>query len=312
MVAQDLYAASVRDGLGLDYEIVRSIVIDSVAPRTDEERVVSNAFDIFRNAERFSLLDEPASAIESLQSKLIEGVSTKDGGWDPVAQKPIKAVMLAQSKSDEEYVDALVENLRNPYKWGPHPLCTAIMNADFIWVHRPFTRFNGFMEVLLRQLTFRFVDAPALSFFPLSHMRLNWELGLVANRNVIAPYGEAVIFSDYGIDSTPYLIQIIRFLEEGVRGLENAVSRKEEERSAQMDKVKHDCRLTYRQKEIARQMIEDPSFSIDVSGYQKRFDISLTTARIDLAGLVAQRYASVDWKGRKQVFRSQADVTHVR
>lgn len=116
------------------------------------------------------------------------------------------------------------------------------------------------------------------------------------------------MLSDFGVDSTPYLIQMVEFLKSGVDRLEGLVGKIEQGDCSTKAAIEADGRLNHRQRDILKAMVDDPELEIDVHDYQTRYDVVTTTARADLNRLVSLRLLLDEFRGRRQVFWARPDM----
>lgn len=301
---EDLTAAAFRDGLEVDYEDVRALVFDERTPRSPSEQVIANAYELIKSAGQFSAkLD--GSLLEELQSKLLEHVDSLPSPHYELPNAPVfEDYPAGHAKTSED----IAQGLSDTNTWGIHPLFSIIMDSEIVFTQRPFKQCNGLMEIVLRNILLLRIGIPGLRFVPLSKLRLDWERGLVPLEKAPFRYGWAVIASDFGIDSTPFLLQIIRFIEEGVDRLENMVAQIEKSDGERKDLIMKDYRLSHRQKELVCAMIDDPHLTAEVGSYAERFDIATSTARDDLNRLVALKLCFTEFRGKKQVFWARPDM----
>lgn len=304
-LVEDFSAAAFRDGLDLDYETVRALIHQDRTPSTNNEKILFDAFDIFQNSGEYVQNDFNEELFQTILKKITYGKQTDD--LSPYLSPNAPDPSLFYPRTIEEKKKELAENYSNSFAWGIHPLFGSLMSSDIIWEERPFEPLNGLMEVILRSIALSKIGIPALSFVPLSKIRLNWEQGIISPPQVPFPYGKAIVESSFGIDSTPYLQQITAFLEEGLEKLESLVSKAEEQVNQQKSLISEDCRLNHRQKQLLVEMIDDPELTIDIGEFQDYFEVAGSTAREDLLKLISLNFLSSEFQGKKQVFWARPD-----
>ncbi len=302
LVAEELAAAALRDGLGrIDYEVARALVLGERDAEGDEERIVSHAAALVDELVAYPLESIDAETIAGFQQRLFQGVGEGEG-YRPYSPPHPPAVSVMKRRSPADVLEDIVANYRNRTQWGPSPLLSVIINADMVWEHRPFPCCNGLMEVLLRVAALGMYGVPALCYVPLSRMRLDWERDLTDASRTPFRQGEALVTSGFGVDSTPYLNQMVVFLKEGLERLEGVVDRLRCFDGACKAKIAADGRLNHRQRDLLQDMVDDPALEVDVHGYQERYGVVTSTARADLNRLVALRLILDGFRGRRQVF----------
>lgn len=308
VLVQELTAACFRDGLSADYETVRSLVIGRRPPESSQERLVVHAAGLFYDLVDRSkeLLHVDIPFMRGLYSRLTTGA--EDIYAIPYLPKHPPQGKGARGTNDD-LLASIAVNHSDELAWGTNPAYGVVLNADIIWDSRPFEHFNGLMEFLVRVASFRRFGFHCLCFVPLSSMRLDWERDLVSPS--IAPFrwGEAIVESSHGIDSTPYLECMVGFLQEGICRLEGLVRRIERADTTSKRRINCDGRLNYRQRDLLMGMVDNPSREIDVHEYQVCYGVVASTARIDLNRLVTMRLLNDGFRGRKQVFWIRSDMT---
>ena len=304
-IVEELHAASLRDGLGLEYEDVRRLVVEGAAPVSDEEHVLANALAIIGDLAHLAEEQPSAALLESLYARLAKGAEN----LRPTPYRsPEPAISPALTKSSADTIETIVRQSAYPHSWGIHPLFDVLIIADTIWLRPPFDRFNGMMEVIVRWMSYERIGTPTLRFVPLSKIRLDWERRLIGPPEAPMRFGEALSISSFGADSTPYLLQITKFLLQGLEHLERAVERIEHQNARCKHLVEGDGRFTLRQKQVLCELIDDPTRSLDVREYETRFDVAPSTARSDLTKLVSTHCLMTEFHGKKQVFWIRPDI----
>ena len=199
LALEELEAAGYRDGVDVEHEELREIVCDKRAPETPEERLFANARELIEEIEELASEPFNVELIAYMHERL--ALDTKGLRVEP-RPSPAPKTSVPSPPSDQ-LLESIVAGCENPCLWGPHPLFGALINADTIWVTPAFERFNGLMELLIRWRSYYAIGVPALRFVPLSKMRLDWERRLVGPPDAPMRYGEALVVSSFGVDSTP-------------------------------------------------------------------------------------------------------------
>lgn len=307
LALEELEAAGYRDGVDVEHEELREIVCDKRAPETPEERLFANARELIEEIEELASEPFNVELIAYMHERL--ALDTKGLRVEP-RPSPAPKTSVPSPPSDQ-LLESIVAGCENPCLWGPHPLFGALINADTIWVTPAFERFNGLMELLIRWRSYYAIGVPALRFVPLSKMRLDWERRLVGPPDAPMRYGEALVVSSFGVDSTPYSQQMIHFLDRGLNRLERIVARTEEIGERCKHLIFEDRRLTLRQKQLLADLVDNPLLVVDVGMYEKRFDIAASTARADLTRLVSLNFLLTEFSAKKQVFWLRPDISRV-
>ena len=208
LALEELEAAGYRDGVDVEHEELREIVCDKRAPETPEERLFANARELIEEIEELASEPFNVELIAYMHERL--ALDTKGLRVEP-RPSPAPKTSVPSPPSDQ-LLESIVAGCENPCLWGPHPLFGALINADTIWVTPAFERFNGLMELLIRWRSYYAIGVPALRFVPLSKMRLDWERRLVGPPDAPMRYGEALVVSSFGVDSTDVYKRQIFFM----------------------------------------------------------------------------------------------------
>lgn len=308
LVIEELDAAAFRDGIHVEREALRELLCDERQPETAEEQVISNAIALMDDIGDHTSKPMDAKELRHLNTQLQAGI----GLIEPRPYHPPTPCMPPELlRGRGKTLEDVARSWEHPCSWGPHPLFDVLLNADMIWVDPPFERFAGLTEVLIRWHSYCTVGVPALRFVPLSRMRLDWERRLVGPPEAPMRFGEAIVESGFGVDSTPYIQQIIRFLNAGLDRVERIVSRIDEADDRCRRLIDQDGRLTLRQKQLLDDLVDDPTRAVDVASYEKRFDVATSTARGDLVRLVSLNLLSTEFQGKKQLFRLRPDAPRI-
>ncbi len=304
-IVEDLYACALRDGFALDYEGVQELVRHRRAPINNEERIVANTIAVLEEIDRYAG-PITGEVLQRLYERVTEGVETFPGRRRSLPQTPYTELF---QRDPEKPFTEIAKRLAMDDAWGTQPLLGLIMSSAIIWSRWPFPHCNEFMELAIRWIYVRNVGVPALRAVPATKLRLDWEMGLLHEDAVSFSYGEAVIVSDFGADSTPYLIIMTRLLAEAVERLRTEVDRICEKDAGEKAAIEGDARLSHRQQVLLCDMVDNPLLVADVATYAERFGTAVSTAREDLNKLVSLGYCLTEFVGKKQVYwRRQESV----
>lgn len=299
-LAEDLVAATEREGSPLSYETVRALVLGTREPQDGAERIVANSAALLREPCASNAMPT-ADALRDLHQAIVCGT-------DALGNTDRTAAAVPPSSMPEAFIrrrigfEELAREIDRESQWGVHPLPGIIMNADILWNSRTVGPANAFLEVVLRRRALTRIGLPVLACVPLSALRLSWERGSAPELLEPFRYGEAFLVSEFGLDCTPYLIQMLAMMEHYVDKLEGEVRTITSADAARREAVSRDARLSHRQKDLLSTLIADPGARVDVGAYRERFDCAVSTARDDLNRLVDLRYCSTAYQGKKQVF----------
>lgn len=307
-LAEDLAAAAEREGFSLSYETVRALALGTREPQGAEERIVANTAALLRKPHEVTGAPT-AEMLCDLHAAIVEGADALGGagGADAASANP-PGNIAPESSRPEAFVlrrvdfEELAREIGREGQWGAHPLPGIIMNAGILWNGMTVGPANAFLEIVLRRRALMRIGLPVLAWVPLSWLRLSWERGRAPELMEPFGYGEAFLVSKFGLDCTPYLIQMLAMMEHYIDRLEEETRALTAADTARREAVNPDARLSHRQKELLADLIADPAARTDVGAYARHFDCAVSTARDDLNRLVNLRYCSTAYQGKKQVF----------
>lgn len=299
-IVRDLDAALRRDGAKVELEVLDTLVAKRREPRDACELLVANAAAVMGDADvdSFARNDGPAW-LESLYKRLLKGAENLQ---DHPRERVPAAEIIGIPNTAPQSLDRLWARILRAGHLEVHPLMDVVFVCDVMFDERPFERFNGLVEVVLRHVLLRALNLPALRFVPYSALRLDWEMGINPQDHEV-PYGKAALVEPYGVDSTLALRESIGCFSRGLSELESAVRAIEEHDAERRTVILADWRLNQRQKKLLCELVTNPGQSVDALSYERLFDIAQSTAHTDLAALVRMGLLTSDFQGRKQVFR---------
>lgn len=303
VLLEDVQAACLRDGLDVEYERLRAVVVHGEAPLLPEERVVSNLVGLVR--------DLPGSRRDTGSLSGLIGTAIVPGLLQDVDEMPGRSRLLSPSAVDPRLLELpaevrmrnLADILDRPDTWGDFAFLGQIMASESFFELLPLERGNALVELVVRHVGFARLGVPALGYAPLSKIRLDWELGTLPPAEVFASHGKALVSTPFGTDSTWALCQYAVFFDRWLARMERDLAQAREEHAAWEERVDADQRLNLRQRELLKTLGENPSGSVDVRGYEGRFGVAMSTANTDLAKLAALGYLEGSYEGKRQVYR---------
>lgn len=296
LVISDLTAALERDGVAMPLDDVR-LVIEGREPQTEPGLILANAMN--------ALSGDPAALFDEIEgerglSLLIErGVSPK--AHEGLRPSPNLGNALNGS-STENPLDMLLKGFLGTGPCVAFPAVNILISSENVWELRPFLRWNGMHEAMLRHAGLMQSGLPLLSLVPLSRMRLEWERGLIgAAQGAKYPYGKAMFRTPYGIDSTLCFQQEFLFMATGLDSARKAVTACRERENELVEKFQADARLNERQQLELGRLVGGAAYT-DAAAYMETYGIVSSTAHLDLAKLEEYGYLVGTQDGRKRMF----------
>lgn len=311
LLLSDLVAASVRDGVDVDVSAVMQIAAGERIPVTPEEQLIANTVEILDDLDEctnrafsreffLALLERLDVGCEALVYKPARRPSSC---YDVYGEKVDGPYGHCYSKAQKEQcLDYISQLDAFPYHIESAPIAAVVIASDLIFEVQPFERWNAFLEIILRRLSFMKLNKRALAFVPFSRYMLDWEREAPYLEELPFRFGHAILHSKFGNDVTPYIMQLLQFLAQGLDEIEQETSVLVERLARCHKLLEGDARLNYRQRDLLMQLLSDPSTAVDSSTYEREYDITLVTARADLKRLVQMGFLYMRESGKKQVF----------
>lgn len=302
---EELATALIRDGFRPDHDAIRGIVTGEREPSTAVEKIIGNTVRLRGELQMYTDWDDEAAVCEEFLERIDDGVENLEYRPRRRPCPPDLAYAYSRIATPSTLRDWVTES----WGTGVHPILNVLRRSDCIWEFLPFGRWNGIMELLLRELAFIKMGNPALRFAPVSMLMMEWENDSPALGDLPFRYGHAYLRSEFGIDGSPYYTQMLRFLDLAVTSLENLVEDEVSSCETIRMAIRRDHRLNHRQQQLLEHLIEHPRDSIDVTAYEHLYDVVITTARYDLQRLVDLGFLRYGKLGKKQVFTAMPDLT---
>jgi hypothetical protein len=303
-VVDEMLACVRRDGLALEYEAVREILREDRAPADDAERLVANTRRLL--SELGPYLDVPftRTMIVELQARIAEGVGDLE-----VVAPPHENPWVDTRYGDPEAVFEMICSMGNASRPETHIVITMIMIAASFWAFRPFPRWNGLTELVIRRLFLHKREYAALSYVPLSATHLAWEQGLLLPPDVFSSYGrESMLQSSAGGDLTPYYATVINLTVKGLHALRDLIHSLELRDQKLRIIIASDPRINYRQREVIERALVTVGAEFDVTSHEHHYSIARSTARADLFELVDLGFLHFERRSTRNVFLASPDL----
>jgi hypothetical protein len=291
----DTLAALQKDGIQLDYETVRGLLLGEREPSNQLEKVVRNAHELFLGFSEFASDDFNEELLDRLFKRTIGG----GGGayplnvfTDDIPCGPLFRIDPATARNSV---------IKTGGRSDKHPLLTVMELSFMIWEYRPYRSLNGLMELNLRRLVFLRCGYLPFALIPYSKIHQSY----IASRANF--YVDGVVTST-GIDFTKRSLALLSMIIEEARLLEETARVAEAHNQGLLDELKADPYMNHRQIEIIAHALRTPSMSVSISDYCKRFGIVKASSRSDLFKLCNMGFFRKEFQDRMLVFLPVSDL----
>jgi len=290
---EETVATALLDGVEIDADSAKDLLLMQRQPRSDAERLVVNHFRLAEQLEQ--LPDRPwtPETLLGLYARLVEGVS-------PEHTAP-PADLLAW-----EVREGLMSGLCHHWshvdmRQCEHPVVAAAIARSVISGLRLFPAWNGMMS----RLVFRFVALklgyPVLGYLPISQSELR--VGQTRQKQ-LEPSARVDITDRWSEqNATPWLDVQVTLMAHALQQLRTRMERVSIIDEAVQAQLRADEGLNHRQRSIIGRALRIPDASFRIGYHRTTHSIGYATAHRDFTELVEHGYLTEKTEGRAKVFR---------
>ncbi len=304
---EEAVAALSCDGIEVDYETARALIVGDQDPMGPVERLVVNTHTLLCRIIDEDLPPISPDLIAKMFAALTEGIDTAaldthipwGDEWpdDPIA--PDEALRQVCAMADGSLADP-----------AEHPITVSQRLICKFWKTAPLPCCNYIMGSLLSRLHMKQAGYPAFAYVPSSSITLAWKHGNYTCAGV-APYHRSGNVTERDRDWTVYWESCARLILQEVRKLEELVLRLKEQDDALLACLAEDHAFNHRQRDLLRQAILVPGTAFRIETHKVRYDLAYSTARQDLLSLVERGLLEMHYEGKAQVFGARRDMKAV-
>lgn len=304
-------AAAKIDGVDISDQTASMLRYDR-APRTANERIVSNTLAVLERLPEF--VDRPFSTelLMELRDLVLEGVDlsevkfTSHGGGIMVftdtdelrgalAERQLRRICAYANDESGDMYD--------------HPIVRALIVREALRLYRPISSAPASVGRLAFQLYALKHDLPVLGLLPISRVTLAWEQGLVGPPVVFPdrdPFFELPRYNER--DLTPLLTISAQLLLLALQDLQDYIDSIKNRDEVLRAMLHRDPALNHRQRSILGRALRLPEAEFRIRYHQRKHGIAYATARADLLELTKKGYLKSDLRGKAFVFTASPDL----
>jgi Fic family protein len=291
--------AAMLDGVQIDYDSAKDLLLMHRQPRTTAERLVLNQFQL---GEQLSeLTDQPwtPQTMYGLYARLTAGVPARSA-----------RTTVADAPQRDAVMRGMCEYAASTARWRcEHPAITASILRAVIVYWEPFPMWNGMMSRIVFRLHALKKGYPVLGHLPIS--RSEFDLArhpagvfpgqpVDAQTQVLDRYHEA--------NATSWLTVQLILMTHALEQLRSRIQRAEVIDKAVRNQLQADTSLNHRQRSIIGRALRVPGATFRIGYHRTTHGIGYATAHRDLAALVEQGYLVQETQGRAIVFTAAPDL----
>lgn len=292
-------SAALLDGVRIDYDSAKDLLLMRRQPRTFGERLVLNMFQLGEQLSEMADLPWTPEAMHGLYARLTEGVPAVH----PKSPLPDAAQREAALRGLCEYAGSDVRATCE------HPAITASLVRTGIAYFQPFPAWNGLMSRLIFRLYAIKSGYPILGNIPISRSELE-----LAGRPGEYPPTEMpnlwiqTVDRYHELDLTAWLTKHLALMNHALEQLESRMDRAAAIDKAVSARLEADSSLNHRQRSIIGRALRLPGATFRIGYHRTTHGIGYATAHRDFAALVEQGYLVPDTQGRAIVFTAAPDL----
>lgn len=282
-LAADLFAASIRDGLGVPIESIKALVLGQAEPSSPQERLIKNAIDL--------LVELKEARPRTLSPWFIDDCGERiEYGCRDLDYRPRKRASYYE-RMDWELTPNAIPNIicdiANQTDGGDFQsqISNLVYLSSLVWDFMPFPRWNGMLEVVVRRIAYAKRGFAVLGSVPFSNLILEWENGTADEDLVPCAFTEADVDKATGYDASALLHGHCNLILHSLKGICDVL----EEESVATDTLSRIIEqhpfLNHRQKQALTAALQNPQAPLVIKEYKESNGIAYATARSDLLQL---------------------------
>ena len=300
-------ASSRMDGLEIDFESAKELLLLAREPRSKPERIVANSFRLFGETESYANRHYSLDVLLEIFSRLSEGVQVPSNWLDePLAAPSSPSVYPHPSARSVLEQLALMVN-RESASVDVHPMLVGIITERVLTVYNPFPLLNGTMSRLIWHYFAVGAGYPVLGVVPYSSA-LN-ELPRTPGQLVVRPADErANRMWQPDADVTPLIDHRLRVVEQAMIELEKRMKTRDAQRQALRILLTADPDLNRRQRSMIGRALRIEGATFRIPYHQTSHNIAYSTARTDFVELEEKGYLMRERQGHAFIYRAAPDL----
>ncbi len=306
--------AAQLDGVGVDGDSAKDLLLMQRQPRTPAERLVLNQFQLGEQLHEMTSLPWTPETLHGLYAQLTAGV-------------PVDRVQVSdeEARQREAILRGACEYAGSVYRAKcEHPAITACILRTVIAYFAPFPAYNGVMSRIIFRLYALRQGYPILGTIPVSRSALE----LARHPGAVVPLGVfpsgvgpaegvSVAAADaltqmldryHEANATPWLAVQLILLTHALSQFRNRLSWARVVDDEVRARLHADTSLNHRQRSILGRALRIPGATFRIGYHRTAHGIGYATAHRDFASLVEHGYLVEQTQGRAIVFTAAPDL----
>ena len=308
--------AAQLDGVNIDYDSAKDLLLMQRQPRTASERLILNQFQLGERLQEMTHLPWTPETLHGLYAQLTAGVPF---------DRSRTSVGTAPQRDAEAILRGACEYAGSVYRAKcEHPAITACILRTVIAYFAPFPAWNGVMSRIIFRLYALRQGYPVLGSIPVSRSALD----LARHPGAIVPSGvfpsgvgptgslptaaadalTQMLDRYHEANATPWLAVQLILLTHALSQFRNRMSWAKVVDEEVRARLHADTSLNHRQRSILGRALRIPSATFRIGYHRTAHGIGYATAHRDFASLVEHGYLVEHTQGRAIVFTAAPDL----
>lgn len=285
-------ATAMLDGIHMDLDAGKEMLLMQRQARTREERLIINQFGLTDDLPDLAGAVWSPEILVELYARLTNGLprrETRNGdGWSQ-SRDILGGLCAYANRPSQERCE--------------HPAIRALILRGVVANLRPFPAFNGMMSRLIFRMYSHKRDYPVLGYIPIS----NSELRLAEYRKQSPdpqPSSSDFLERYHEANATTWVGQQVALFGHALEQFRARMERADVIDLAVQHELHADDTLNHRQRAIIGRALRIPGATFRIGYHRTAHDIGYATAHRDFASLVESGYLVEDYQGRMKLFRA--------
>lgn len=303
---EETVAAIRQDGLEIEYETAREILLEERRAATPAEQLAFNIHAILCDLEQYAGQEITPQLIWDLHARLTQGI---DGTTLPKGT-PEMSYLAEWANPTSENALKSVCSLASGFTIDPdeHPMISALSIICKIWRFSPLPSCNYSMGSLVSRLYLLNNGYPVFQYIPISAAILSWRSATVHPPVVPCTYEAASVDCGMDRDWTPYLDAMVRLIIAEFDKLERAITTMRNRDEALCHLLNEDPTINHRQRAILSRALLVPETKFRISSHRAEHGVVYSTARADLLALADRGLLMLEDEDGAFIFRARPDL----
>lgn len=294
------------DGLEIDYESAKDLLLLSREPRNRPEHSVANSFALFGKYAEYAEYDYSVDLFVDMFENLAVGMALPTGWLDRPLSAALPSTVYPHMTARDALAALSLHANASLANCPTHPVIIGIILERFFSVYEPFPLLNGTMGRFVWHHYVTRMGYPVLGVIPYSSALTNKQRE--PGQRVI--YATAVESREWipNPNVTELVSARLAIVREALDDLEKRMKNRDAQRDALGVLLAADPQLNPRQRTIIGRALRIPSATFRIPYHQTSHGIAYSTAHADFVELEEKGYLVRERMGHAHIYRAAEDL----